>query len=214
MDHETAVRIDAPTRYYLKELEAPESEAFEEHVAECSACLEDLRDLTIFGANANAILQEGNAAPRVEERRAGRLAWLRLQWRPVLAFSAVANVLLVAGLGYEFSRVTRFEAPRTLPVIAAARAEKGSRSAPVRYSETSILVLFDLPPQHAGAFEYQLFRGNEVVRTGAVSAPAQSEDTLYLDFPTAGLSRGEYRLKVFAAGRESDELGSVVFDVK
>src|SRR5205085_10238024 len=73
MDHETAVRIDAAARYYLRELAETELEAFEDHVAECSACIEDLRCLTIFAANTKAIVREENAAqgavPRAVERR-------------------------------------------------------------------------------------------------------------------------------------------------
>ena len=214
MDHETAVRIDAATRYYLRELREPEAEAFEDHVAECSACSEDLRYLTIFAANAKVIFQQEKATPRTVERGAGPFTWLRFRWTPAFALSAAANVLLVVGLGYEVNRLARFTTPRTLPVIVAARAEKGSTSAAVRYTETSVLVLFDLPQQHADAYDYQLSRGKDMVRTGTLRAPAQSEDTLYLDFPTTGLSRGRYRLQLLSTGQKSEELGSVVFDVK
>ena len=64
MDHDTAVRSDAAARYYLKELAETESEAFEDHLAGCSACIEDLRSLTIFAANTKAIVRgEEPAAP-------------------------------------------------------------------------------------------------------------------------------------------------------
>ena len=214
MDHETAVRIDAAARYYLRELREPESEAFEDHVAECSACTEDLRCLTIFAANAKAILHAEKPAVSAVERGTGSFAWLRFRWMPALVLSAAANVLLVVGLGYEVNSLARLNRPRTLPVIVAARAEKGSTSVAVRKNETSVLVLFDLPQQHADAYDYELSRGQDMVRTGTVRAPAGSEDTLYLDFPTTGLSRGQYRLRLLSTSQKSEELGRVVFEVK
>ena len=144
MDHDTAVRSDAAARYYLKELAETESEAFEDHLAECSACTEDLRSLTIFAANAKAILREKAAAPatasaavaRPVERRPDWLDRLRLRWAtPALALSAAANILLFVGLGYEMTTLARFTAPRTLTAVAAARAEKGATVAPVHQGE-------------------------------------------------------------------------------
>jgi hypothetical protein len=216
MDHDTAVRSDAAARYYLKELAETESEAFEDHLAECSACTEDLRSLTIFAANAKAILQEKTAAPaRAVERRPGWLDRLRLRWTtPALALSAVANILLFVGLGYEMTTLARFTAPRTLTAVAAARAEKGVTATAVHQGETSVLVLFDLPERPAQKYEFQLSTGGSVVRDGFVRAPEQPEDTLYLDVPTLGLKPGQYRLRVFNADRKSDDLGSIIFQIK
>jgi len=214
MDHETAVRTNAAVRYYLKELEATESEALEDHVAECPACCEDLRCLTIFAANTKAVFAEETAAPRVIERRANWLDRLRPSRAPALALSAVANVLLILGLGYEISNLALYTAPHAVPSIAGVRAEKGETPAAVRYGETSVLLYFDLPERRPANYAYQLSAGGSVVRSGSVPAPTQPEDTLNLDFPIAGLPRGQYRLRLFDADRKSDEIGTAAFEIK
>src|SRR5581483_2104439 len=188
MDHETAVHTDAVGRYYLKELSEIESEAFEDHVVECSACAEDLRSLTIFAANAKAIFREASEAPKaVATATAARtprwLDRLRPRWSPVFALSAAANAILLLGLTYEITTLARFRTPRTLTTIAAARAEKGGTVAAVHQGETSVLVLFDLPERRAPKYAYQLSTGGSVVREGLVRSPEQREDTLYLDVP-------------------------------
>ena len=97
--------------------------------------------LNHLAANAKAVFAEERAAPRVIERRANWLDRLRPRWAPALALSAMANVLLMLGLGYEVSNLARYTAPRAMPSIAGVRAEKGGTPAIVRHGETSVLIL-------------------------------------------------------------------------
>ena len=60
MDHQSAVDRNIAERYVLGELEAPESAEFEEHVFECAACAEDVRDIARLVANIKAVLREEN----------------------------------------------------------------------------------------------------------------------------------------------------------
>ena len=54
MNHQEALRIQAPERYALGELSSSEVEEFEEHFFTCAECAEDLSIGAIFAANARA----------------------------------------------------------------------------------------------------------------------------------------------------------------
>lgn len=58
MDHQSAVDQNLAERYVLGELEASESAEFEEHLFECVACSEDVREIARLVANIKAVLRE------------------------------------------------------------------------------------------------------------------------------------------------------------
>jgi anti-sigma factor RsiW len=52
MDHIEAIRTRAAERYVLKQLNAKETEEFEEHYFSCVECAEEVRWVTMFESNA------------------------------------------------------------------------------------------------------------------------------------------------------------------
>ena len=98
MDHEAAIKSQAAERYMLGELSMAERDAFEEHLADCSRCMEDAATLDAFAANARA---EFAAQSRPLLARPGfRLAGLLPRLAPVMAFSGALNLVLLAVIDY------------------------------------------------------------------------------------------------------------------
>src|SRR5215813_6391654 len=95
MDHEEATETKLPMKYVLGDLAPAERDAFEEHLADCSRCMDEVWMGTTFAANAKAVFRDEAAAPVPAPHR-----WF--QWKPLpsFAFSAALNVVLAAGLGY------------------------------------------------------------------------------------------------------------------
>ncbi|HEY9140728.1 MAG TPA: zf-HC2 domain-containing protein, partial [Bryobacteraceae bacterium] len=87
MDHGAAVKLGAPERYVTGDLSQAERDEFEEHFADCRACMNDVWTASAFAANAKAVFED-RLTRKPEPQRAGWLAWLRLQ-TAVPAFAAV-----------------------------------------------------------------------------------------------------------------------------
>src|SRR5262245_33990320 len=96
MDHEQATETNGPMKYVLGELATAERAEFEDHLADCSHCMNEVWMATTFAANAKAVFRDGAAAPAPASRRR------RFQWNPfpAFAFSAALNIVLAAGFGY------------------------------------------------------------------------------------------------------------------
>src|SRR5438132_14410270 len=97
MDHETAIQTSATERYLLGQLTAEDRDSFEEHFFMCPECAEDVRALTVFAANAKAVLREKatGPSPHAGVLLSGRVPWL----------SAALNVVLLFVLGYGLLKV-------------------------------------------------------------------------------------------------------------
>src|SRR5215831_15548117 len=147
MDHKTAVRLMAAEGHVLGILSASERDEFEEHLADCSRCLEDLWLATAFVANARAVFRERPLHARPNSARWRE--WLRWRPAPALAWSTGLNLMLCAGLSYhllQFRQTARLDAPRTVeivPVHGTVRGD-GARTAVVA-NGPSIVFSFDLP---------------------------------------------------------------------
>jgi hypothetical protein len=97
MDHETAIQMKAPERYAIGELAEADRDAFEEHFAGCSLCMDEVWTLSAFAANARAVFREradrdarAAAAPR-------RKSFWSFRWQfgvPALAALAMACVVV------------------------------------------------------------------------------------------------------------------------
>ncbi|HKE26712.1 MAG TPA: zf-HC2 domain-containing protein [Bryobacteraceae bacterium] len=89
--------MKAPERYTIGELTDADRDAFEEHFACCSRCMDELSALTTFAANARAVFRDrAVAAERAAspKKRAGLWAF---RWQfaiPALAAMALAAVVV------------------------------------------------------------------------------------------------------------------------
>ena len=93
MDHEMAVRLQASEKYLLGELSPVERDQFEEHLADCSRCMDEFWTTDVFAANARAVFED-RAAGRVQRKAYSWLDWFRLKAMPTLAFSGALNLPL------------------------------------------------------------------------------------------------------------------------
>jgi hypothetical protein len=92
MDHETATQMNAPQRYVIGDLSDADRDAFEEHFAGCSLCLDDVSSVSAFAANARAVFRDRAATPA---RVVPAKPWF-LRWNfAIPAFAAAALALVV-----------------------------------------------------------------------------------------------------------------------
>src|ERR1035438_7245710 len=96
MNHSQAIEKKSPMRYVLGDLAAADRDEFEENLADCSSCMNEVWMATSFAANAKEVFRSEPARPAASPF----LAWLG--WRPFPAFalSAALNIVLALGLGY------------------------------------------------------------------------------------------------------------------
>src|SRR5437879_3244589 len=116
MDHETAVRIGASERCLLGELTGDDRDGFEEHFFMCPECAEDGRALTVF---------RGSARGGLLDKAAGPAPHAGLFSGRALLLSAVLNIVLLMGLGYELLRVTP-EKPQFVQQITVLGPSRGA----------------------------------------------------------------------------------------
>jgi len=212
MDHEQALQTDASTRYALGELTPEERDAFEEHFADCSVCMNHVETAALFAANTRQVFLE--RAARSKEPK--RFAWL--QWRPLpaLAFSTALNLALAAGLGYAVlahrTAVTdSVSAVEIVPIHGTTRAAGGPQV--VRMSNAPMVLTFDLP-RHYDRYLYSISRAGVSVLSGELSLPGQT-DSLNLRIPAGRLGPGEYRVEVTgAAGAVRENIGTCLLQVE
>jgi anti-sigma factor RsiW len=57
MDHEHAIAAQVPERYVFGELPRKERDEFEEHLADCSYCLQDVTTAQAFAANTREVFR-------------------------------------------------------------------------------------------------------------------------------------------------------------
>lgn len=218
MNHTQAVEMKSPMRYVLGELEAAERDQFEEHMADCSNCMDEVWRATQFGANAREVFRA-----RAEERPAGRLArWLRWRPFPALAFSTALNVALAACLGFagfsvypsmrtQLARLSRAGAVQVVNVHGQVRDASGA-SQVIQASGSGIVLSFDLP-QHYQSYAYSVADASgRVVSSGETRG--DFADTLNLMLPIGQLAPGEYKVTAAGlAGNQREELGSCLLKV-
>jgi len=212
MDHEQALQTDASTRYALGELTPEERDAFEEHFADCSVCMNDVETAAVFAANTRQLFVDRAAHPK--ERK--RFAWLEWRPMPALAFSTALNLALAAGLGYAVlvHRPAALDSVGAVEIVPIHGTTRGAADGPVvRTSSASVVLTFDLP-QHYDRYLYSITRAGAPVLSGEVSLPGQI-DALNLRIPTGRLGSGEYRVEMTGAtGAVSENIGNCVIQVQ
>ena len=211
MEHETIVRDHTPERYFLGELPAAERDDFEEHLADCPVCRQELAAADIFAANAVAVFEDA-ATQNVESKSRGWLAFLRPRAFPVLAFSGVLNIALLIFAGYGVTRMSQISRPVVSEVFTVRPAARGANDQvfTVGKSKPVVILQFDLPRQYR-KYSYSLEGAGQKVD---LDVPGKAE-TLNLAVPVARLQPGEHKLRVVGwDGQQDVEIGHCVLRVE
>lgn len=218
MNHNQAIDTKSPMRYVLGELAPADRDEFEEHLADCSNCMNEVWMATSFAANAKEVFRSEPAKPHA----APFLAWL--QWRPfpAFAFSAALNIVLALGLGYGMlhvypalrEQIGELREPGAIDVVSV-RGVVRDASASLQVVKTSgplVVLSFDLP-QHYQRYVYSIAgRSGGVVLSGEVRDTGA--DVLNLRVPVRRLSPGEYKTTVAGVnGGQHEDLGICLLQV-
>jgi hypothetical protein len=220
MNHIQAVEMKSPMRYVLGELAEPERDEFEEHLADCSNCMDEVWRATQFGANAREVFRE-----HTNERPVGRLArWF--QWRPfpALAFSAALNVALAGVVAYgalgafpaKRAKLARLSAPGPIAVVevrGVVRDASGAQQV-VKAAGDLTVFSFDLPQRYERYVYSVADASGRVVMSGDAGSDSDSATKLNLKLPVGGLAPGEYKVTAAGlAGNAREELGTSLIRV-
>jgi Putative zinc-finger len=204
-------------RYVLGELEPAARDEFEEHLADCSNCMNEVWTATTFAANAKEVFRTGRRKPA----RKPILVWL---WRPspAFAFSAALNVLLAAGLGYGLLRVipgmraeiAQLSLPAGVEVVSVLGVVRDASGTPqvVKAKGSWMVLSFDIA-QGYGRYVYSVAdESGRVVLSGEV--PDAGSDSLNVPVRVGRLAPGEYRIAAAGIdGNRREELGTCLLQV-
>lgn len=223
MDHQEALRIQAPERYALGELSSSEVEEFEEHFFSCAECAEDLSTGAIFAANARAVFREQSQRPTatspavLPQHGPGWWTWLR----PAMAMPLAAAVALLCLVGYQ----NTITIPRLRNTLAETTAPQSAMSFPLKIARGDEPIVvprngqwFTLNfylPQEAAFSEYEGeidSAGGSQLRTFALSRPAAGQPFTVL-LRRSDFASGPYVIKVYSAGKKA-EVATYHFDLK
>jgi Putative zinc-finger len=219
MNHETASGMKAAERYVLDELPPAERDAFEEHLSDCSRCMEDVWADELFRANARAVFQD-RASGRPIPKPNGWLDWIRLRPVPVLAFSGALNLAMLALVGYGLhaipaleSRVSELDKPEVSQVLRLRGISRGAGQEFTVTGEFATLRI-DLPHRYQ-RYAYILEDGaGHLRRSGPLTVPPDAQEVI-LTVPVAGLDTGDRRLKVTGSDSgQADEIAACLLHVQ
>lgn len=218
MDHEMAVRLQASEKYLLGELSPAERDEFEEHLADCSRCMDEFWTADVFAANARAVFED-RAAGRKLRKANSWLDLFHLRPLPALAFSGALNLALLGFVGYGALRVLprlqMLESPGLAYSFGVRGLSRGSVPAiTVPAGAGYANPRFDLLHAYR-QYSYTIESATEAgfKRSGSLAAVPGS-DTLDIIVPLAGFKPGEYRLIVTGSdGSVSEEIGRCVLNI-
>lgn len=223
MDHESIIRSHTPERYILGELRPQEREAFEEHLADCRMCMQEIRAMDIFAANASAVfageasqnhvVAAGERAGK-NEAKPGWFDFLRPRAFPVLAFSGVLNVALLVMVGVGITRYASLSEPhpglsQVFSVRPPSRAGE-SQVCPVEKNSAFATLRFDLSQPYT-RYSYSLEGAGEK----SLDAPKlPTAETLNLTVSVAGLKPGDHKFQLTGwDGQNEKPLGECILRV-
>jgi hypothetical protein len=218
MNHNRAIETKSAMRYVLGDLAPGDRDEFEEHLADCSNCMNEVWMATSFAANAKEVFR---SAP-VKPARAPLFAWLHWRPFPALAFSAALNIVLALGLGYGMlhlypalrTQIAELDEPGAIDVVPVQGVVRDASSSPqvVKVSGPLAVLSFDLP-QHYQRYAYSGAgaSGKEVLSGEVADAGA---DTLNLRVPIGRLAPGDYKTTLTGvSGSQREEIGTCLLRV-
>lgn len=217
MNHDDALRLMAPERYLLDELEPELREDFEEHLFNCQDCALDVRSGMALLEHSKVVLEAPAAvtpAAKPAPVKAGWLAWLR----PALAAPALAALLAVVGYQTLY-KVPQMEAtlakssvPEVLPSVSLAGMSRGTSQTPALSAAAgqSFLLFVDVPPaDSATSYVAELRSANGALEWSVPVSRDASKDTLTIRAPAVRGGTGQYTLVVRSVAADGT-LGSEV----
>ncbi len=220
MDHQLALDEQLPEKYVLGELSELERDNFEEHLSDCSRCMEEVRLAESFVANAHGVFRdEARAKVAGLPPKQERFAW----WtnRQALVYSGGLNFVLAAAALYAFltvvpllkTEIRSLEAPVVSQSIVLQGATRGALPVFPVAKDSAVTFRLDLPKhfdRYQCSIETSAGRAQKTYNLRGVD----NAETLNLTIPLAGLDPGDYRVKLSGlddAG--SDPLSSFVLHV-
>jgi hypothetical protein len=218
MDHDQAIETKFPMRYVLQELTPADRDEFEEHLADCSNCMNEVWMATAFAANA----KEGFRAEGAKQTAAERTPWWRWRPFPALAFSAGLNLVLAAIVGYGLlgmlpslrNDIAVLDTPGAVEISSVHGVVRdASGGVPTVVASGPVAVLsFDLP-QHYEKYQYSI---TNVAGGRPISGEVRStaNEYLYFKVPVSRFAPGNYRVTMTGVtGNVREELGSCLLQV-
>lgn len=222
MEHKDAVRLKAPERYLLNELDPDQLDQFEEHLFDCQDCALDVRAGAMFIEQSKNVLTGSVQTVPVAEVRpsaAGWFAWLRP------AFAVPAMAVLLAVVGYqnlvELPAIRTASAiPQIVPSVSLNVATRGT-DAPVvtAGSKQDIVLNLDLPPNRGfSSYIADLYNSaGKIEWSLAVPADAVVNDSVSVRIPGSRLGPGTYAVAmrgVSGNGNQPVEIGRHPFELR
>lgn len=207
MNHQTAIEAQFPERYVFGDLSQAERDVFEDHMADCSDCFEQVRTTESFAANAHAVFRDRPtaeaAAPAAKER--GRWNFFNPK---ALAFSGALNLAFAAAAAYVFiavlmplrNDVTRLEKPSIAEVFTVQGVTRSAT--PVYTVRRGVTPHFrmDLPQRFDNyTCEVVSALANRLQRKSQLQITS-SQETLDLAVPVADLPAGDYDVRLTGNG--------------
>lgn len=219
MNHDYAIASQYPERYAYGDLRADERDDFEEHLADCSRCLQDVTVAQAFAANVCAVFREEAAAKETKQPERGWFTWLPV--RQALAFSGGLNFALAGAAVYAFvallpglrSEIQQLETPSVTNSFVLAGAARGA--APLFTVAKNSFAHFRIDvPMHFEHFQCQI-KNQAGGERKTYNLPRDDDaETLDLTVPVAGLEPGDYKVQVSgSAGAHSEVLASFILRV-
>jgi hypothetical protein len=214
IDHEAAIRTHTPERYILGELKPLEREEFEEHLADCRMCMQEIRAMDIFAANASAAYAD-EAAAKTEVKSSGWFGFLRPGAFPALAFSGALNLALLVCVGVGIARFESLREPRpgvteVFAVHPPARSGE-NQVCPVGKNSAFATLRFDVSQPYQ-RYSYSLEGAGQSSLDAAKTPPSE---TLNLTVSVEGLKPGDHKFKVTGwDGLQEKPIGECILRVE
>lgn len=205
MNHQQALAEHATERYLLREMNAEERRAFEEHYLDCAECLEAVTFGTEFldagreVALENQLEQAVEPVPSWRERFLAVSRWLRPV--PTLAF---ALLLCFGGITYQANTIhnqkekiaSLQELKPEFRFVLTGESRGEAKIIKVRHSaQLSITVEFT-PGSEYTPYRADLLSANNRVRYSMPLSVGPNEDSISFSIPATGLDAGDYSLVV------------------
>jgi hypothetical protein len=223
MDHLDADKTKAVERYVLGDLSVSEVEEFERHFFDCPQCSEELRTLTLFQANAQAVFGEQDLAPiparvHAPESAAGwwrgfsPLFWNGQWWKS----GAMALAALIIGVFAGYMTFGMHEAGQvgSFPLYAQARGEETVVS-PAAASKFYTLYFDKTWEGDYSSYRAVLRDSSGAEKFTAPITPGAPGEVMVMLVPTHQIPAGKYVLVMTGAnaGKET-ELARFPFTLK
>ena len=201
-----------PERYILGELPPDEREEFEDHMADCTVCMQEVAAADMFAANAAAVFADRKAAEG-EKSSPRWFDFLRPRAIPALAFSGVLNLALLGLVGYGVTRMTlsssRPQVSEVFTVHPPARSGE-HRVCIVGKSKAFAILQFDL----AHRYERYSYSLEGVGESSVDLSRSSAAETLSLAIPLAGLKPGDHKFELLGwNGQQNTPIGECVLRV-